>query len=490
MKTLLGLVVILALAVTPNFGGPSPDFGKYFLDQTMRIDYYHIGNLQEEMVTLDRVLVQGAWAGSTKNLLDPFDMGRYAVEIYDEASGTLIFSRGFDSYFGEYRTTEEAAKGIKRTYHESALIPLPKARIRFVVKSRDRNNDLHPIFEQAIDPASTDVLKKTLSSGVKVFDLLNSGDPHVKVDVAFIAEGYTLAEKAKLQADLDRFVKVFFTQEPYRSLRDKFNMTCAWKPSDESGCDEPSHGRYKSTAISASFDSLGSERYILIEDNKALRDIAAHVPYDTLYVMINHARYGGGGIYNAFCTFTVDNQWANYIFLHEFGHSFSGLADEYYTSDVAYNEFYPAGIEPREPNITALLDPKNLKWKDLVTPGTPVPTPWEKEEFDKNDLAYQAVRRELNNKIAEMTRAGAPADEVAKVVAESEQKSKDQAGWVDAYLHSSKFAGQTGAFEGAGYAAKGLYRSAIDCIMFTKGAKPYCPVCEAAVRRMILFYAE
>jgi len=490
MKILLGALAVLSAAVGSTFGAIPPDFEKYFVDQTMRIDYYHIGNLKEETVTLDRVMIQGPWAGSTRNLLDPFDLGRYAVEIYDPASGTLLYSRGFDSYFGEYRTTEDAARGIRRTYHESALVPRPKAPVKFVFKSRDEKNVLRTVFEQIIYPASIEVLKKPLASGVKVFALHKSGDPHVKVDVAFIPEGYTAAEEGKLRADLERFVGVFFSHAPYRELKDKFNLFCAWKPSDESGCDEPSHGSYKSTALSARFDSLGSERYILIEDNKAMRDIAAHVPYDALYIMVNHERYGGGGIYNAFCTFTTDNQWGNYIFLHEFGHSFTGLADEYYTSEVAYNEFYPPGVEPREANITAFLDPKNVKWKDLLTPGIAVPTPWEKEAFDKSDLAYQAVRREINKKIAELKRAGAPAEEVAKAVAESEAKSKAQAEWVDKYLGASKFAGQTGVFEGAGYAAKGLYRSAVDCLMFTIGDKPLCPVCEAAVRRMIAFYAE
>jgi len=490
MKTFLGILLGLTLGAAPLAAQTPPDFDKYYLDQTMRIDYFHIGNLKEETVTLDRAMIQGTWAGSTKNLLDPFDLGKYAVEIYDAASGTLIFSRGFDSYFGEYRTTEEAANGIRRTYHESALIPRPKAPIKFVFKSRDGKNVLQTVFEQVIDPASIEVLKKPLISGVKVFELHKSGDPHVKVDVAFIPEGYTAAEEGKLRADLERFAAVFLNRAPYRDLKDKFNLVCAWKPSDDSGCDEPSHGSYKSTAVSARFDSLGSERYILTEDNKALRDIASHVPYDALYIMVNHKRYGGGGIYNSFCTFTTDNMWSNYIFLHEFGHSFTGLADEYYTSEVAYNEFYPAGVEPREANITALLDPKNVKWKDLLTPGIPIPTPWEKEEFDKSDLAYQLVRRALNKKIAELKRSGAPAEEIAKASAEYDEKSAANAAWVDKYLASSKFAGMTGAFEGAGYAAKGLYRSAADCLMFTIGDKPLCRVCEAAVRRMILFYAE
>ncbi|MBN1938102.1 MAG: peptidase M64 [Candidatus Aminicenantes bacterium] len=478
----------MSLAVLPACAKTGPDFNAFFVDKTMRIDYFHLGNAKEEIVTVDRVYVQGIWAGSKVNLIDPFDRGRYGVKIYDETTGTLLFSRGFDSYFGEYRTTDAAAKGVRRTYHESALIPLPKAKIKFVLEARERDNALRQVFAQTIDPAAMGVLKEAPASGVKVIDVHQSGDPHVKADIAFIAEGYTAAEESKLRADLDRVAKVLFSQEPYKSLSDKFNLYGVWKPSDESGCDEPGHGSYKTTAVSATFDSLGSERYILIEDNKALRDIAAHVPYDALVVMINHKRYGGGGIYNAYCTGTVDNQWYEYLFLHEFGHSFTGLADEYYTSDVAYNEFYPSGVEPREPNITALLDPKNVKWK--TAPGIAVPTPWEKDEFDQNDMAYQKLRRELNANIAALKMKGAPPEDVAEAEEESERKSKEQADWVDRFLGASKFAGKAGVYEGAGYAAKGLYRPAVDCIMFTKGKKPYCPVCEEAVRQMILFYAK
>ncbi len=490
MRKAWGVLLMIGLAAAAVPAPQPPLFDRYFLDQTMRVDYYHIGNAAAETATLDRVWLQGGWAGPVKNLLDPFDLGRYGLKVYDAASGTLLYSRGFDSYFGEYRSTEAALKGEKRTYHESALIPRPKARIRFVLEARDRANVLRPFFESVIDPAAAEILKKPLTSGVEVFDLVKSGDPHRKVDVAFIAEGYTLKERAKLRADLDRFVKVFFAQEPYKSLRDRFNLSGVWKPSDESGCDEPGHGVFKSTAVGASFDALGSERYLLTEDNRDLRDIAAHVPYDALFIMVNHKRYGGGGIYNLYCTFTADNPWHEYLFLHEFGHAFAGLADEYYTSDVAYNDFYPKGLEPREPNITALLDPSALKWKALATPGVPIPTPWEKEEFDRKDSAYQQIRRELNGKIAALKRAGAPSAETAKREEESERKSREQAAWVDRTLAASRFAGKIGAFEGAGYAAKGLYRPAVDCLMFSRGAKPFCKVCEEAVRRAILFYSE
>ena len=484
----ISLCVLVGAAPSPARAGV--DFEKYFVDKTLRVDYFHIGSSQKELVTLDRIYEQGIWAGSKHGLLDPFDNGRYMVKVVDPGSGELLFSRGFDSYFGEYQTTEQAQKGVSRTYSESALIPCPKRKVRLVLESRDRANVLHPLFETDIDPADQGIIREPLTAGVKVFELLKSGDPHHKADIAFIAEGYTAAEEAKLRKDLDRFAAVLLSAEPYRSCKNSFNLYGVFKPSEESGCDEPSHGIFKRTALSSTFDSLGSERYLLTEDNKALRDIAAHVPYDALYIMVNHKRYGGGGIYNLYCTFTVDNQWYEYLVLHEFGHSFGGLADEYYTSDVAYNEFYPQGVEPKEANITALLDPGRLKWKDLVSPGVAVPTPWEKEAFDAMDLGYQKIRRELNQKIARMKRDKAPAAEVAKLEEESERLSRESARKVDAFLAKSRFAGKVGAYEGAGYASQGLYRSMPDCLMFTKGNKPLCKVCEEAVRRVIRFLTE
>jgi hypothetical protein len=377
-----------------------------------------------------------------------------------------------------------------RAYHESALIPYPRNKIKFSLEARDRKGVVQPLFSQELDPASLFIIREAPGKDVKVIEVQKMGDPREKADVAFIAEGYTVQEESKLRADLERFSRVFFEQDPYKTYRNMFNIYGVFRPSEENGCDEPSHGVFKKTAVSATFDSLGSERYVLTEDNKSLRDIASHVPYDALFIMINHKRYGGGGIYNLYCTFTVDNQWYEYLFLHEFGHSFAGLGDEYYTSDVAYNEFYPRGVEPVEPNITALLDPQNLKWKHLLTPGIEVPTPWEKAEFDRMDNAYQKIRQAINQKIALMKRTGAEAAKVAKFEEESESLSREHAQKVDAYLAASKYFGKIGAFEGAGYSAQGLYRPAVDCLMFTKGKKPFCQVCAEAVARMIKFYCE
>ncbi|MDY0231516.1 MAG: M64 family metallopeptidase, partial [Candidatus Saccharicenans sp.] len=356
----LGLLVIV-LPIFSIKAEERPDFDRYFIDKTMRIDYYHVGDHQEELITLDRVYQQGVWAGPVKNLIDPFMRGRYCAKVYDAASGKLIFARGFDSLFAEYKTTDEGLKGIKRTFHESVLIPFPKSKIIFSLEVRDRENNFYKIFSEEIDPASIYIIKESFEPGIKVFELLKTGNPHDKVDVVFLAEGYRSEDEGKLKKDLERFTEVFFSLEPYQSQKDKFNLYGVFKPSTDSGCDEPSHGQYKQTSLGCSFDSFGSERYLLTEDNRRVRDIAARVPYDALLIMVNHSRYGGGGIYNLYCTFTTDNQWYEYLMLHEFGHSFTGLADEYYTSEVAYNEFYPRGVEPVEPNITALLNPAELK---------------------------------------------------------------------------------------------------------------------------------
>jgi len=482
-------IAAAVFCAAPLLAGPPP-FEASFLDATMRIDTYHTGNANEEIVALDRIYREGSWAGSRTHLLDPFQAGRYVAQVYDPASGTLLFAKGYDTYFGEYRTTAPAGKGVRRTYSETVLIPYPKAPVRFAIAVRGGDGSLREIFTTVIDPAAVTIVRRPLAAGVKVVEAVRGGDPHAKVDVAILAEGYTEAQEGKFRADVARFVSVFFAQEPYASRRDHFNVYGVFEPSQDSGCDEPSWGSFKNTAMGASFDALGSERYMLTEENRRLRDLAAHVPYDAILVMVNSSRYGGGGIYNLYCTFTSDNYWSEYVFLHEFGHAFGGLADEYYTSSVAYGEFFPKGVEPTAPNVTALLDPANLKWKALLTPETPLPTPWEKKDFDAMDIAYQKVREELNGKIAAAKRSGAPRAEVEKLQETSDRLSIEHAKKADAYLAASKFVDKVGAFEGAGYSSTGLYRPMLDCIMFTKGAKPFCAVCQRAIVQVIDFYGE
>ncbi len=469
----------------------SINFKDFFIDQTMRVDYSHTGDAKSELVTLDHIYKYGIWAGSLNNLIDNFNNGAYYYKIYDEATGKLIYSKGFDSYFKEYQTSEDAINGIKKAFQESAIIPFPQKKIKFALEKRDSLNHLSEIYSTIIDPNDIYITDEAVNSNeVNVYKQFYSGDPHKKVDVVIIGEGYTKDEKSKFEKDLKHFTDLFINQEPYKSLKDNFNIYGIFKASIDSGCDNPGAGIYKNTLLSTTYYSLGSERYILTEDNKALRDVAANVPYDAIYIMINESRYGGGGIYNFYCTFITDNQFSDYIFLHEFGHSFSGLADEYYTSDVAYNDFYPKGVEPVEPNITRLLDKNNLKWKNLITPGIEIPTPWEKADFDKFDLAWQKQRRELNQEIANAQRSMAPQSRVNELKDKYNRLDKEHSDAIDSMLHKSRYWGKVGAFEGAGYSSKGIYRPMIDCIMFSKGAKPFCKVCEESIKKVIKHYTD
>ncbi|GMR25591.1 MAG: IgA Peptidase M64 [Ignavibacteria bacterium] len=466
-------------------------FNKYFIDKTMRIDYYHIGDADTELITVDQVYQYGIWAGSRVHLIDNFNNGRYYIKIYDAASGELIFSKGFDSYFGEYKTSTAALDGIKKTFHESALIPYPNSKIIFALEMRDDKNLLNEFFRREINPDDVDIRRDDLGDlSVMVFETDENGDPHKRVDVVILGEGYTRLDKDNFLADLAYFKKVFLNMEPFQSNKNNFNFYGVLKTSVESGTDEPRAGIFKNTVLNSTFNSMGTERYLLTEDNKTMRDLAANVPYDAIYIMVNSSRYGGGGIYNLFSTFTSDNQWKDYVFLHEFGHSFAGLADEYYTSSTAYNDFYKRGVEPVEPNITALLDPQNLKWKEFVSSVTAIPTPWEKAGYDSMDYKWQNERSELNNKISELKKSRAPADEILRVQQEYDLMDKIHANKVDEYLQKSKFKGIVGAFEGAGYSSQGLYRPMLDCIMFSKGVKPFGKVCEQAIRKVIDFYTE
>jgi hypothetical protein len=466
-------------------------FDEYFSDKTMRIDYYHIGDAHGEIVTLDQIYQYGIWAGTRKNLIDKFNNGSYYAKIYDAESGKLIYSKGFDSYFREYKSSEAAIGGRQRAYHETILIPNPKFKVVFHLERRDELNRLFSFYSDTIDPKAVNILRhEFIDPDVETYTVKASGDPHNKVDIVLLAEGYAEVDRDKWKADVDKVARIFFNIEPFRSRESLFNFYALFKASAVSGISEPRAGIYKQTALSATFNSLNSERYVLTEDNKTMRDLAANVPYDAIYIMINHHRYGGGGIYNLFCTFTVDNQWLDYLMIHEFGHSFAGLADEYYGSPVAYNDLIPKELEPLEPNITSLSDLKNVKWKDFLSDGVKIPTPWTKEEYDRKNFAWQELRKKLNNKISNLKRSGAD----AKVISAAERNyNREQIkfnGQLDNILKSDPSYKLVGVFEGAGYSSTGLYRPMIDCIMFSIGRKPFCKVCEHSIEQVINHYLE
>ncbi|MCU0304290.1 MAG: IgA Peptidase M64 [Thermoanaerobaculales bacterium] len=482
---------VLAIAAAAiAMAGSAADFADHFEDATLRLDLFQYGDSSTEGMAVDRLIRQGTWAGPVADLVDPLPYGRYIVRLTDPDSGQVLVVTRFDSLFGEYRTTAPAAAGIARVFHETVLLPYPSHPVRLSVAVDPGTGAETPLLETVVDPAAVGIAVEPPRAGTIVVDASIAGDPHDCLDIVIVGEGYTADLVDLFRADLARFAALLLEQRPYADWRHRINLRGVVLPSDEAGCDEPTRGLWRSTSVGASFNTLGSPRYLLTEANRDLRDIAASVPYDTLIVMVNHARYGGGGIYNRGCTFTAHGAFAGYLLLHELGHSFGGLADEYYTSSTAYENLHPPDLEPVQPNITAAPDRAALKWGDLVALETPLPTPWPKERFDTADLAYQEQRRELDETIAWATRAGALGIELDALADAAEQHAQRRVAEVDAFVEASGLAGTVGAFEGAGYLSTGLYRPAVDCLMFSRGVKPLCDVCRRAVERRIRFFAD
>ena len=443
---------------------------------TLRVDYYHTGNEKDERFSLDRVVVEPLpWPGNPARPIDVTNRGKYLFEVADAASGRVLYSRGFSSIYGEWETTAEA-KTMSRTFSESLRFPAPEMPARIVVKKRDARNVFREAWALTIDPAD-----KFVERGVPPFDagsllkLHQSGDPAQKLDLLILGDGYTAAERGKFERDARRLVAVLLATSPFKERERDINVWGLCPAATQSGVSRPSQHIYRRSPVGATFDAFDSERYVLTFENRRFRDIAANAPYEVVEILVNSATYGGGGIFGLYSTVAADSVWAPYIFVHEFGHHIAALADEYYTSDVAYLAAADR-VEPWEPNVTALLDPAALKWKDLVAPGTPVPTPWPKEAFEQYSNDVQKKRREIRAQ----NRAEAEMDALFR----EEQRRET------AMLGSGAHAGIVGAFEGANYEARGFYRPQVDCIMFTRDEVPFCAVCRRAIEGILDLYTR
>ncbi len=420
------LIIVFLVLITNLFA--QIKFDEFFTDKTLRFDYYHIGDAKSQSVVFGELREEPFWGGPKKNLIDPFNFGNYKYEVYDKETGKLIFSRGYTTLFAEWLTTPEAKK-ISRAFNETVVFPYPKKAVILKLYSRDKKNNFKLDYEIEIDPQNP-FIKKDKPNKYPYTKLLDSGNPAEKVDIVIIPEGYTKDEMNKFKNDANKFIQSLFGSSPYKENKNNFNIWIIEAPSSESGTDIPRQNIWKSTIVNTSFYTFDTERYLMTEDNKTLRDLAGNVPYDLIYILVNTSKYGGGAIYNHYSVAASDNEHLEYLIVHEFGHGFAGLGDEYYTSQVSYEEFYPHDVEPWERNLTTLVD-FDSKWKNLIDKDTPIPTP---------------ATDEYKNKV--------------------------------------------GVFEGGGYVPKGVYRPMLDCTMKSRTVNNFCVVCKQTIQDVINFYCE
>jgi len=421
MKNFISMFLVLSVPMVFQ-AVAGQDFDHFFEPGVMRIDLVFSGTADETSYALAGVKKEKYYAGPLSNLVDSFDYGDHLFVVRDEASGVIIFSHTYCTLFREWQTTEES-RSLRRAYPHVLRFPWPRASVVVEVHDRNRAGAFVKSWSASFDPESI-YCDPGNPYNFESVDLEINGSTANKVDILFMAEGYTEDEMDKFLEDARRSAGYIFSEEPFSSNRQKFNVRAVKSASRDPGTDIPGQGVWKNTVMNSSFFTFGVERYMTTMDYKAVCDVAACAPYDQIYILVNTEKYGGGGIYNHYSISAADNLQSRAVVIHEFGHAFGGLADEYFNSAVAYSDYFPLDVEPWNPNLTTLVDFPS-KWKHLIAESVPVPTPQEEAYKDK-----------------------------------------------------------VGVYEGGGYVAKGVYRPMIDCRMHTNHAA-FCPVCSAALEKMM-----
>ncbi|MDP4238546.1 MAG: M64 family metallopeptidase [Bacteroidota bacterium] len=404
-------------------------YNDFFNDKACRVDFHFCGNAQQTNIFLDKVKQEPFWGGRRGHLSNNLNLGDYRFRVLDSISHQQIYLDGFSSLYHEWQTSPEALT-TNKSFEQTIQFPFPRKAVTLIIEKRTDLDHWSELFRYKLSP--TDKLIQHINPKVVPVKIISkNAAPDKAIDIAVIAEGYTAKEQRKFYRDAQRLAENLLTHEPFTKYKSRINIYAVAATSEESGISLSTDSVWKNTAVGSHFYTFYEPRYLTTLNTFKVRDLAALVPYDAIYVLANTTTYGGGGIYNFYALTAAGNKLSTQVTVHEFGHSFAGLADEYfYEKQDALDGMYDIKKEPWEPNITSLVQ-FDRKWKNKIPEGTPIPTP--------------------------------PTEE---------NKTK------------------IGIFEGGGYLTKGMYRPMFDCRMRTNQAPEFCPVCQQAVERMILFLTE
>ena len=425
------LFIPLALSAALCLPVQAQQFDDFFENKTLRTDYIFTGDAHKQEVYLDELSALPQWAGRKHHLNELPLAGNGEITMKDKASGQVIYRTSFSSLFQEWLGEEEATR-VKKGFENSFLLPFPKKEVIVTVELKNAHHQVCASLTHEVRPNDILIHQRGNARITPHRYLHQSGNLEDCIDVAILAEGYTEAEMDLFYKDAEATCEALFNHEPFKKLKNRFNIVAVASPSEDSGVSIPGQNEWKSTAVSSHFNTFYSDRYLTTSRVKSIHNWLAGIPYEHIIILANTDTYGGGGIYNSYTLTTAHHPMFKPVVVHEFGHSFGGLADEYAYTE-APSPLYPYHIEPWEQNITTLVDFES-KWKDMVPEGTPVPTP---VKTDKNEI-FTSV----------------------------------------------------GVYEGAGYTLKGIYRPVTECRMKINEAPAFCPVCQRALERLILFYTE
>lgn len=402
-------------------------FDDYFEDKTLRIDYIFSGNSSSQAISLDQLNQSPRWYGKRSNLSEVPVEGNGAIIVREHSKENIIYKNSFSTLFQEWQTTDEAKTTIK-AFENVFLVPMPKDTVDITVELRNNRREVVASMTHVVNPK--DILIRHIGEHKTPYEtMLQAADTTRCINIAFVAEGYTREEMPIYIEDVKKSIDALFSHEPFKSRKEVFNIIAVEPASEESGTSVPRKGIWKRTALGSHFDTFYTERYLTTLHLKRLHDVLAGLPYEHIIVLVNTEVYGGGGILNSYNLSAAHHAKTLPVVVHEFGHSFAGLADEY-AYDNEPIPMYPADIEPWEPNITTLKD-FHGKWEQMISKKTPVPTPADK-----------------------------------------------------------KYADAVGVYEGAGYSLNGVYRPMQDCRMRTNENPTFCPVCQKAINNLIDFYVK